>query len=220
MASRSRSRRSARSSSTVSPGRVAVGLAIPAVIIVVAVVVGFGDGGEDDAPSSRSASSTSTTSTTSTSTTEPREPIERTGSREVDGGAPIDVGGGPDRYRLVYWVTHADGLVNEESLVVDRPFLSETITTRDGEVVGRSRSAFGLVLEGADDSRAVAIGPALAGGDLRLAIGVDVAVSSGTLEVREQREVAGRRCQVYRAATSVITGSLEGVPTSDDHADA
>ena len=67
----------------------------------------------------------------------------------------------------------------------------------------------------------LAIGPTLAGPDYRLAPVVDEALERDLLEAREQREVLGRRCQVYRFGTSVVGGVLRppGDP-ADEYADA
>ena len=67
----------------------------------------------------------------------------------------------------------------------------------------------------------LAIGPTLAGPDYRLAPVLEEALGRGLLERREQREVLGRRCQVYRFGTSVVGGVLRppGDP-ADEYADA
>jgi hypothetical protein len=57
-----------------------------------------------------------------------------------------------------------------------------------------------------------------AGGDVRLAPVVDDAVAAGLLVEREQRDVDGRRCQVYRTGAPVADGLLVK-PTVRDHAD-
>ena len=189
--------------SGVSYGHLVVVGVVVVLVAGLGVVVATGDHGDGQGSAS--------------TTTPGRRVIERRGSRPVEGD-PLEIVERDEAYRVTYRVVSSDGREVSEEVTVRRPFLSETVVRRDGEVIGRSRSAFGLLLEGVDDARAAAIGPALAGGDLRPSAGLRAAVAAGLLERRELREVAGRRCQVYRAATSVTAGTL-GRAIGNEHSD-
>jgi hypothetical protein len=146
----------------------------------------------------------------------PTEPaLERTGSIEADGTQPLD-GREPDGYRITYRVAQRTAAPTSETLTVRRPFASQMVDAAGG---GR-RTAFGRLIT--DDAGAepivLAVGPTVAGGDVRLAPVVDDAVAAGLLVEREQREVAGRRCQVYRTGAPVADGLLVK-PTRREHAD-
>lgn len=151
------------------------------------------------------------------------EPLERVGSTEVD-DAPLGVGEGLDEYRITYRVgQRGTASMTTEVLTVVRPFTSE-LETRDASdtVVAVQQWAFGRVMNstGAEDLRVFAVGPNVGGYDFHPRISVDEAAARGLLEVRELREVAGRRCRVHRVATAVSDGVL--VPlgdTSEEHAD-
>jgi hypothetical protein len=184
-------------------------------IVVGAVALGLAAGGGDDGgddPDERAATTTSVAVAS----------LDRRASEEVD-AVRFAVVEEPERYRITYRVAERGGDVTTEEITVVRPFVSETVIRREGEVIGVQRSAFGRILssDGRGDDTAHAVGPAIAGADLRFAAVLDDAVARDRLEAREQRRVAGRRCQVYRAGTSLLGGSLPvpGDPAVE-HADA
>ena len=153
--------------------------------------------------------------------------LDRVGSREIDGDQALPLGDEPAGYRIVYVIHEVDAAPTSEVVEVERPFNSTrtTYATADaqGQPVSVQRSAFGRVELGGGDaaSQVLAVGPLVAGADLRIATVLDDALERGWLERREQREVAGRRCQVYRAATSVIGGGLaEPLADAQEHTDA
>jgi hypothetical protein len=182
--------------------------AIVAGVVVVAVGVGFAvadaRGGDDD-------------NNESPSTTVERE-LERDGSAVATDGAPVVIGDEPVAYTITYRVTERSSTATTEEVVVRRPFASETTVRRDGEVIGVTRSAFGRLIV---DDQVFAVGPSLAGPDLRLRPALDDALARRLLDAREQRVVAGRRCQVYRAGASVVGGLLQPPPDPrTEYADA
>jgi hypothetical protein len=124
----------------------------------------------------------------------------------------------PAAYEITYEITDAEGAVTTEEVAVRRPWVAEQVLFDGGEEVSSSRTALGRLLlpEGV-----LAIAPALGGVDLRLAPVLDAALADGLLEAGEEKTVAGRRCRVYRAGTSVIAGELApGGPTEASYADA
>jgi hypothetical protein len=192
------------------------GALIGAVVVVlasIAVAIGLGAGGDDD----DGAADRSTTTTTEV------EPLEREGSVELEDAAPLPAPEPHDRYRMTYRVSAGASAPTVEVLTVDRPFTSELVTKGDdGDVRGIHRWAFGRVITavGDEDPTVFAVGPNVGGYDFHARSAVDEAVESGLLERREQREVIGRRCQVYRTGTSVSDGVLAPVgDVEDEYAD-
>lgn len=172
-------------------------------VAVAAAFVGFGalsarDGGEE-------------TASTTTTTSIVREAIEREGSEEIEDAAPVDVTDSASAYRITYRVAIGGSSELVEEVTVRRPFTGETKTSDGGgNVTGLERLAFGRVITAAHEPEPIvfAVGPEPVKMDLRLAPALDEAIDRGWLERREVREVAGRRCQVFRAATTVAGGSL------------
>lgn len=75
-------------------------------------------------------------------------------------------------------------------------------------------------MEGEGETRVLAVPPALGTSDLRPDAALDEAVERGLVERREVREVAGRRCRVYRLGSSASDGTLVPVGTKPgEHAD-
>ena len=135
------------------------------------------------------------------------EMLDRRGSESADdGGAPLTIDDEPAAYRITYRVSRRGAGDRTETITVVRPFWSASVTDTSEE-----RWAFGRVFT--KDGPVFAVGPTLAGMDLRVAPALDDALDRRLLERREQRTVAGRRCQVYRASTTVVGGTLQ--PTID-----
>lgn len=145
------------------------------------------------------------------------EDIDRVGSREID-GAPVTIASGlvPASYRIEYRVeTYAGGddVVSTEVLEVERPFLSRVELRRgpppgDHLLSSRTASFARFRISSGEQSSVLAVPPALAASDLRVDVALPTAVDRGLVEVREQREVAGRRCQIHRAGGPASTGEL------------
>ena len=141
------------------------------------------------------------------------------GDGDEDDDEPSDVGfDEPAAYEITYEITDAEGAVTTEEVAVRRPWVAEQVLFERGEEVSSSRTALGRLLlpEGV-----LAIAPALGGADLRLAPVLEAALGDGLLVEGDEKTVAGRRCRVYRAGTSVIAGELAPAgPTESSHADA
>jgi hypothetical protein len=150
-----------------------------------------------------------------------RSAVERTGSTRVAGpDASWRFGAFPESYRITYRVRFVD-TETTEVLEVVAPFDSRTTSYPGAATTGRPsqerETAFGLlVTRSGDQVTALQVPPALAGP--RPAAALAGAEEAGLVERREVREVAGRRCQVWRtggaqAATTFVA------PTEDDHFD-
>jgi hypothetical protein len=150
-----------------------------------------------------------------------RAEVERTGSDRVgdtDRGWRFDAF--PESYRITYRVRFVDA-ESTEVLEVVAPFDSRTTSYAGASTTGRPtqerEAAFGLlVTRSGDQTTTLQVPPALAGP--RPAAALAGAEEAGLVERREVREVAGRRCQVWRtggaqAATTFVA------PTDDDHFD-
>jgi hypothetical protein len=161
-----------------------------------------------------------------------RVAIEREGSEEVAETATEDLR--PDdepvpSYRIVYRITEASvtddegrAAVSTEEHWVRRPFESRRVQTEDGRVVNVQETSLGrFAVAGGPDTQptVLAVGPGVAGADLRLDSVLDAALDEGLLEPREQREVAGVRCQVYRVGDPVAGGILVPADDADDYTD-
>jgi len=146
----------------------------------------------------------------------------RDGSVEVDG--TVVLGSPVTSYRITYRVRVAAGddvTESIETIAVERPFRSRVEVSIDGDRTGRRVSRFGaLAIEGDGGMRVLAVPPALGTSDVRPDAALPDAVERGLAERREVREVAGRRCRVYRVGSTVSDGTL--VPlgtTTGEHAD-
>ena len=93
-----------------------------------------------------------------------------------------------------------------------RPFASRVETWKDGKLLSVRQSAFGVLTSESPGSSAplnIAVPPSLSGGDLRIDVAIPEALAAKTIIRREQREVFGRKCQVYRAGGPVLAGDIE-----------
>jgi hypothetical protein len=155
----------------------------------------------------------------------------REGSKLVsESGEPLAIGTIPTTYRVVYrFENRAKGELNvtTEKVWVRRPFASRVETYPGTKATGEPStlrlSAFGVLYSkstGAGSPLNIAVPPSLSSGDLRLDTVLAEAITSRAIIVREQREVFGRRCQVYRTGSSVLAGDLDSYePGSGDYAD-
>lgn len=148
--------------------------------------------------------------------------LTREGSKEID--ARFAFGEATTEYRVTYRVraASADGVATStEEISVSRPFESRVVVRADGVVTARRVSRFGeLVIEGDGGVQVLGVPPALGTSDVRPDAVLDDAVARGMAERGEVREVAGRRCRVYRVGSSASDGTLVPVNTTGGtHAD-
>ena len=141
--------------------------------------------------------------------------LRRDGSRvvvAVGDTSPLPARDVPTAFELTYLVERYDpnGIVEStEVLTVRRPFDGHIVTLRDGKRSGERVTRLGeLTLVTPQGPRSLPVPPAPSGSDLRGDF-VFGDVPASVAAPREQREVAGRRCQVYRIGTSLLTGELK-----------
>jgi len=120
-----------------------------------------------------------------------------------DDPEPIELGSPPATYRIVYRITDGDRVMSER-LVVARPFDSRRETFASDDGTGRpvtvDISTFGRASHTESAATlAVAVPPAVPGGDVRL----DHVVGTEVLRRAGQRTIAGRRCQVYETGQPI-----------------
>lgn len=153
----------------------------------------------------------------------------RMGSEEVAGPeAPaLRTGEEPAAYRIVYRLEQGGDDVPSvltDVLSVQRPFRSRLETKRGappgGSVLSEQVSRLGhLETRGRERATATFASPAgIAASDIRVAAILPDLVERGLAERREQREVAGRRCQVYRTLGPLSAKSV-APPTEEEFAD-
>lgn len=121
-------------------------------------------------------------------------------------------------HRIVYRLTSPEGDTETDRFTVRGPFESRLETALGappgGETVSVQVGTIDrLAIGGVDEPAVVARVPGLAPSAIRITPIIDRAVEAGLLEVREQRVVAERRCQVYRSGTTLASGPL--VPITD-----
>jgi hypothetical protein len=143
--------------------------------------------------------------------------LDREGSDEVPAAPAIEVSDPPAAFRIVYRVEDAGQEIAYRTDVVSvrRPWESR-LESRSGRPPGEEElsvqvATFGQRLNrtAGQEAAVIELGPVLPASDLRLRHVLEPAVAAGRLERREVREVAGRRCQVYRSgdylSSAVIT---------------
>jgi hypothetical protein len=155
--------------------------------------------------------------------------VHRLGSRAVTPPVPITHEGtsfGP-AYEVTYRVA-SPGSDTEETWTLRPPFDLHRVIRGRGKVVEVDEQALGVsasqtFTSGAPASQPqpVVISPPPAAPALRPGPVVADAVARGMLVAREQRMVAGRRCQVYRTGTETGGGEFVAPPAqaSGDHID-
>jgi hypothetical protein len=158
-----------------------------------------------------------------------RPKLSRDGSKEVtvskaDEGRPLEFGTEPESYELTYRIERYDPdkvQVSQDKISVRRPFDSRVQSSIDGRKTGDRASRFGtLVISTGEGPRTLVSPPAPATADLRLATSLPDALAQNWVEVRERRKVAGQLCQVYRAGSTVVSGTLVPVDTTaGEHSD-
>jgi len=137
------------------------------------------------------------------------------GSCRSSNTAPLVIGAPVREYALTTRIEDG-GETRTEQLVVRRPFASRIVLHQ-----GERRTALGrLATRSSSEWTVLEVPPAGAGSDLRPDIALSAAVRRHIVQRRGQRTVAGRRCQIYRAAAPVSAGALVGmVPTPARHTD-
>ena len=155
-----------------------------------------------------------------------RPKLSRDGSVEIkgSGGAPLAMADEPQSYELVYRIERYDPdkiQVSQDRITVRRPFDARVRSSIDGRQTGDRASRFGaLIITTGEGPRTLVSPPAPATGDVRLAPALADAVQEKWLQVRERRKVLGRECQVYRAGSTVVSGTLVPVNTkAGEHSD-
>ena len=143
--------------------------------------------------------------------------IERIGSVRASGTQEIEHATGasdaPASWRIRYRVA-TPGTAVTEDLVVRAPFESHTDVRTNGSFSETRESALGVAVTKPARGNPVALAPAPEAAGFRPGPIVGDAVEEGLLVAREQRTVAGRRCQVYRTS-AVFGGTTFAAPTDD-----
>lgn len=147
----------------------------------------------------------------------------RAGSRVVETDPTFEIGTRETPYRIVYRLGDlSDDRVEQsiDEVWVRQPFESRLETSTNDELHGVQISALDRLRIGSSgEPLVIARVPSLAVSDVRIAPVLDDAIDAELLELREQREIAGRRCQVVRSGT--LLGASPLVPISDaEHADS
>jgi hypothetical protein len=141
------------------------------------------------------------------------EPDPREGSRVVEGN--VSVSSGPlASYAVSYLVeTHSEAgtALSREEILVERPF-NARVVSGDVETIG----AFGRYRV---RGQSFYVPPAAPEADGRPAVVAAEAVEDGYAEVRETREVLGRRCAVYRFGRGTDPLSLSPLERAEAYTD-
>lgn len=123
-------------------------------------------------------------------------------------------------YRIVYEIEELGGPARTEERVVDRPYLSKTVSTgSDGAVVGTITNDEGrwLLASGERGWQLRAEGRQRALDDTRPIEALEAAAEDGRAESRGVDTVLGRRCTIVR--TGGPLGDAVKPPTADEYAD-
>lgn len=146
----------------------------------------------------------------------------RAGSRVVEADPDFVIGTREAPYRIVYRLGDlSDDRVEPsiDEVWIRQPFESRLETSTNDVLQGVQVSALNRIRFGSlEEPLVVARVPGLAVSDVRVASVLEDAVDAELLELREQREVAGRRCQVVRSGTLLGAGPLVAI-TDAEHAD-
>lgn len=146
----------------------------------------------------------------------------------VIGGAPdVEIERTPEAWHIVYRLEEHAGetiTVSTDKVWVRRPYESR-LETWSGAPPGERRQSIqvgafarrGTQATGAQ-SLVLRLPPAVAPSDVRVLPVLDVAEEEKLLDRREVREVADRRCQVFRSG-SLLSAPALTKPTADNYAD-
>ena len=159
--------------------------------------------------------------------TPPPAPLALTSELVEGATAAVTISAPPSAYKVVYRVdTIGDGATTTEEFTVERPFDSR-IAAYEGEPPGGdllwgATSNLGLYSSATSDDEAAAqvaqLAPATALGDFRLDATLTDLATSGTFVAREQRQLLGRTCQVYRTGSALETLQISA-PTEQTYTD-
>lgn len=129
-------------------------------------------------------------------------------------------------YRIVYRLDDPSGRIQPETDRVEvRPPFESRLETAVGIPPGGAAVSVQIAqrdtlrIGGVDEPLTIARVPGLAPSTIRIAPVLDDAIAAGLLEPREQREVIGRRCQVYRSGSTLGAGPLVPI-TEGEFADS
>lgn len=176
------------------------------------VIIAVG-GGAVTAYNELTADDASSGGTTTTTLAEQDLPdVERRHSEWVDDGgdreAIVPTGTFPSGYRITYLVDVAGSPATTEVISASPPFAARTEIYRgqgtDGEPIDERESGFAVLATRSSGQDAVVLRPPPGSAGSRPGAALRDAERLGLVERRELREVAGRRCQVWR------TGDAEG----------
>jgi hypothetical protein len=156
-----------------------------------------------------------------------RPKLSRKGSVELDDdddGKPLAIADEPASYEIRYRIERYDPdkiQVSEDRITIRRPFDGRVRSFIDGRQTGDRASRFGaLIISTGEGPRTLVSPPSPATGDVRLAPALADGVKEKWLQVRERRKVLGHECQVYRAGSTVVSGTLVPVnTTAGEHSD-
>lgn len=137
---------------------------------------------------------------TTTTTTAPA--LRREGSTAVK-SEPFRIGEGPASYEIRYRVREPGRPVTDETVTVARPYDSRRTTATDV-----SETSFARLRSTPSKGTPTIVSPPPAAVDPRPGLVVERGVAEGLLQRREQRQVAGQRCQVFRARASVASSTI------------
>jgi hypothetical protein len=154
-----------------------------------------------------------------------RPALSREGSKSLGRvEQPLAFGAEPRSFVLTYRIERYDPTrvqVSTDKAEIRRPYDARVTSTIDGRITSVRASRFGaLVISTGEGPRSLVSPPAPATSDVRLASALPGALDGKAAELREQRQVIGRRCQVYRVGTTVAAGELVPVGSkAGEHAD-
>lgn len=153
--------------------------------------------------------------------------IDREGSDEVAGAPDVEISGSPASFRIVYRVedTGEEIAYRTDVVSVRRPWESR-LESRSGRPPGDEELSIQVATFGqrlnrttGQDPSVIGLGPVLPASDLRLDHVLGPATAADRLERREVRQVAGRRCQVYRSG-DYLSAAVITPATPDLYADS
>jgi hypothetical protein len=139
--------------------------------------------------------------------------------------APIGIDRTPESYRISYRIeVYQERAVRTttDTLEVRRPFQSRLVSKDGSRVLTTRASRLGALAFGsAQGPISIASAPVVASADLRFDPALAEAVDLELVELREQRRVAERRCQVVRFGSTISSGELRPVGSREgEYADA
>lgn len=153
-------------------------------------------------------------------------PLSRKGSALIDADPeqPLVFARVPAAYSMTYSVERYDkaGIqLSIDHLEIRRPFDARIRSEVNGKPTGERVTRFGvLALTTGDGARSLANPPSPSGSDVRVEPVLADAVADDAAEVREQRRVLGRVCQVYRVGSTIAAGDLVPIRGNPgEHAD-